>query len=181
MHGKTFVFLMNVQLLLARTLGCVAGGGKTKKTLQSPYLVCPPKQRQISVMVWGAITYGGQGTLKWVRVNINSQKYCSTLHEELLPLLQSGCPDNNYTFIQDNAPVHTSAETRAWLDHNSVSTSVWPRQSPGLNLIEKLRSSCEKISMGATHHQIYTSGLSVYFTPFLRIQSSTRTRPFHGG
>ena len=104
----------------------------------APYLVCPPRQRQISVMVWGAITYGGQRTLKWGRGNINSQNYCSTLHEELLPLLQSAYPDNNYTFIQDNAPVHTSAETRAWLDQNSVSTSVWPPQSPDLNLIENL-------------------------------------------
>ena len=70
----------------------------------APYLVCPPKQRQISVMVWGVITYGGQRTLKWVKGTINSQKYCSTLHEELLPLLQSAYPDNNYTFIQDKAP-----------------------------------------------------------------------------
>ena len=30
----------------------------------APYLVCPPKQRQISIMVWGAISYNGHRTLK---------------------------------------------------------------------------------------------------------------------
>ena len=77
----------------------------------APYLVCPPKQRQMSVMVCGAMTYNGQRTLKWVKGNINSEKYCSTLQEELLLLIQRAYPDNNYTFIQDNAPVHASAAT----------------------------------------------------------------------
>ena len=104
----------------------------------APYLVCPPKKRIVSIMVWGAVTYGGQTTLKWVRGNINSQKYCSTLQEELLPLLESAYPDGNYTFIQDNAPVHVSFEARTWLDCNSVITSVCPPQSPDLNLIENL-------------------------------------------
>ena len=38
----------------------------------APYLVCPPKKRLVSLMVWGAVMYGGQRTLKWVRGNINS-------------------------------------------------------------------------------------------------------------
>ena len=42
------------------------------------------------------------------------------------------------TFVLDNAPVHVSAETRTWLDCNSVNTSVWPPQSPDLNLIQNL-------------------------------------------
>ena len=82
----------------------------------TPYLVCPLKKRLVSIMVWGAITYGGQRTLKLARENINSQKYCSTLQEELLPLLESAYPDGNYTFVQDTAPVHVSAETGTWLD-----------------------------------------------------------------
>ena len=89
----------------------------------TPYLVCAPKKRLVSIMVWGAVTYGGQRTLKWVRRNINSQKYCSTQREELFPLLESAYPDGNYTFVQDNAPVHVSAETRTWLDCNSV--NLW--------------------------------------------------------
>ena len=104
----------------------------------APYLVCPPKKRLVSIMVWGAVTYGGQRTLKWVRRNINSQKYCPTLQEELLPLLESTYPDGNYTFVLDNAPVHVSAEIRTWLDCNSVNTSVWPPHSPDLNLIQNL-------------------------------------------
>ena len=34
--------------------------------------------------------------------------------------------------------VHVSAETRTWLDCNLVNTSVWPPQSPDINLIENL-------------------------------------------
>ena len=56
----------------------------------------------------------------------------------MIPLIENAYPDGNYTFVQDNAPVHVSAETRTWLDCNSVNTSVWPPQSPDLNLIENL-------------------------------------------
>ena len=39
----------------------------------SPHLVCPPRNRKFSVMVWGAITFSGERTLNWVKGNIDSQ------------------------------------------------------------------------------------------------------------
>ena len=118
---KNFCFSDECSAVLGKDSRMYCWRREDKK--DAPYLVCPPKKRLVSTMVWGAITYGSQRTLKWVRGNINSQKYCSTL-QELLPLLESAYPHGNYTFVQDNAPVHVSAETRTWLDCNSVNTSV---------------------------------------------------------
>ena len=94
----------------------------------APHLVCSPKKRLVSIMVWEAATYGGQRTLKWVRGSINSQKYCSTLQEELLPQLESAYPNGNHTFVQDDAPVHVSAETRTWLQSCRIYTRTIARK-----------------------------------------------------
>ena len=131
---------MNVQWSLVTIPGCTVGGGKMKRCTSARL---PTKTKTNVRNGLGAITYNGQRALKWVKGNINSEKYCSTLKEELLPLIQRAYPDNNYTFIQDNAPVHTSAQTRAWLDSKLVNTSVWPAQSPDLYIIENIWRECK--------------------------------------
>ena len=156
---------------------------RMKDENDAPYLVCPPKKRLVSIMICMAITYGGQRTLKWVRGNINSQKYCSTLQEELLPLLESAYPDGNYTFVQDNAPVHVSVETRTWLDCNSVNTSVWPPQSPDLNLIDNLWRETKvklrkNINNCTTPSDLYSRFQNIFFAiPEAAIQNLYCTIP----
>ena len=41
-------------------------------------------------------------------------------------------------FMQDNAPIHTAALARGWLEEHGVATVDWPPYSPDLNPIEHL-------------------------------------------
>ena len=89
-------------------------------------------------MVWGAIAFSGERTLNWVKVNIDSQKYIEVLQESLLPLIEHNFSDGKYTFMQDNAPVHTSRLTRDWLDSKGIHPTISPPQSPDMNIIENV-------------------------------------------
>ena len=40
--------------------------------------------------------------------------------------------------MQDNAPCHTSAQTRKWLSQKEIKLLTWPPQSPDMNPIESL-------------------------------------------
>ena len=181
---KLLFFLMNVQLLLARTLGSIAGEGKTKKTFH----ILPALLNRDKSPLWF-----GERLLMEAKEHSNGSEGILTPKSTVPHFMRSCFLCYRVHILTITTPlyrimplVHTLAETRAWLDHNSVNTSVWPPQSPRSkfdreSMARQLRSSCGKILMGATHHQIYTSGLSVYFTPFLRTQSSIYTPPFHGG
>ena len=65
--------------------------------------------------------------------NINSEK-CDLC---VLSQIQEFMDENpGLTFMQDNAPSHRSRLTRANLHRRGITTRVWPRYSPDLNLIE---------------------------------------------
>ena len=67
------------------------------------------------------------------RSGYSSQSYIETLQEGLLPHYR-----RSQLFMQDNARIHTSRATRAWLALKRVRTIDWPAYSPDLNLIEHL-------------------------------------------
>ncbi len=60
-----------------------------------------------------------------------SQSYQNALREGLLPVY-----DGTRIFIQDNAPIHTSAATMQWLLDHQIELRDWPPHSPDLNPIE---------------------------------------------
>jgi len=59
--------------------------------------------------------------------------YVEALKEGLKPSYKPG-----QRFMQDNAPIHTAKNTKAWLEQHGVWTIEWPKYSPDLNPIEYL-------------------------------------------
>ena len=90
----------------------------------------------------GIISLLGTLNIVFIDGRMNSIGYQALLEEKLPYMAQ--WPNIQFTFQQDNAPVHSSASTRRWLLDNNVSMLGWPARSPDLNPIENLWgvSSC---------------------------------------
>jgi transposase len=62
----------------------------------------------VSVNVWGCISVRGPGVLCIVEQRLNANVYVNILEQVMLPFVAQAFPDN-FTFQQDNCPIHTSA------------------------------------------------------------------------
>lgn len=89
-------------------------------------------------MVWGAIWLEGKSRLVIMtrdelakKKGFTSRSYIQALREGLLPVY-----DGTRHFQQDNASIHRSIVTEAFLLENAISLLQWPPHSPDLNPIE---------------------------------------------
>lgn len=106
--------------------------------VNKPHLVCPTHQRRLSVMIWGCVSFHGIGTFTPVIGNIDSRKYIDILDEHLWPVLARHFPNDDYIFMDDNAPVHRARNVKTFKENNNIHDTEWPAQSPDLNLIENI-------------------------------------------
>lgn len=91
------------------------------------------------IHAWGAIGWAGVGPLKRVEGNLNAQAY----QDQILGDLEQTCGTlarrgHRWYFLQDNAPAHNAATTRAFLEARGIPLIEWPGNSPDLNPIEHL-------------------------------------------
>jgi transposase len=96
---------------------------------------------RISVMFWSCFWQDELGPLVALpKGSVNSARYCEILEEHLFPFYSAvkAAMGHEPWFMEDNARVHTSAETRAFKDDLEIRTMAWPPQSPDLNPIENL-------------------------------------------
>lgn len=97
-------------------------------------------QPSISQMYWGGIWKTGRTPLVPMirdenapRRGYSSWSYQKALEEGLLPLY-----DGTRRFQQDNARIHTSESSMAWLAARGIELLEWPPLSPDLSPIENL-------------------------------------------
>jgi transposase len=103
------------------------------------------KTRSPTVMVWGVINGNGTGPLVRCIGRINQHAYKDTL-EAHVAYLQSG------TFMQDNAPCHSTHLIRNWFEQQGITTLPWPSLSPDLNPLEHLWGIMKRKIQGEQFH-----------------------------
>jgi hypothetical protein len=97
----------------------------------------------VKVNVWAAFCAAGQGYCHIFNEKLDKHLYKRILADNLLPSARlhfSLAPPQveQWHFLQDNDPKHTSGVVSEWLHNNGVSVIDFPPYSPDLNPIENL-------------------------------------------
>ncbi|KAL3271832.1 hypothetical protein HHI36_022302 [Cryptolaemus montrouzieri] len=90
-----------------------------------------PKYQGGSVIFRGGIMLGGKTDLISFPVSVTARNYVDIVLEPIVRLWQSA-HGKNFTFIQDNAPPHTSNFARHYVEIEGIAISDWPPCSPFL-------------------------------------------------
>ncbi|KHJ89269.1 hypothetical protein OESDEN_10911 [Oesophagostomum dentatum] len=90
-----------------------------------------------SLMIWGVFCGSRKVGLAFVSSRMDSTEYQEVLSSHLVPFLEEQ-GEQEYRFQQDNARIHVSRSTVAFLNEHSYPLLDWPPRSPDLNPIENL-------------------------------------------
>lgn len=90
-------------------------------------------------MVWGGIATDIKLPLYFFEGTVTAQTYIDALSTTLLPFLEVHGNDD-WLFLQDNAPAHTANTTKKFLQDKGIRTANHPPSSPDLNPIENVWS-----------------------------------------
>lgn len=108
-------------------------------------------KNKTGVMMWLAITSDGRSRLVTCPDRVNSDSYQKSILTPNLNFIRQRNPSlrDNVVFMQDGAPAHTSASTRAFLTKHRVNLlPEWPPQSPDLNPVEHCWGKIAKALVG---------------------------------
>ena len=88
-------------------------------------------------MIWAAFGYEGESKIAFISSKMKSEDYQKVLEEFLLPVAGK-ISGRGWQFQQDNAPIHVSGSTKAWMTRKNIRVLDWPACSPDINPIENL-------------------------------------------
>ena len=109
------------------------------------------RQKELTIKVWGAISFDGVGPLVRYEDSMNGIKYRNILTNHLLPTypwLESSMMEEEpledelptFKFVHDKSSVHTSNLITGFMNDNAVYSLDWPPNSPDINIIENVWS-----------------------------------------
>ncbi len=106
-----------------------------------------------SVMIWGAMSSAGVGSLCFLKTNVAAPVYQEILEHFMLPSADQLFKDADFIFQQDLAPAHTAKSTKSWLNDHGVGVLDWPANSPVLNQEENEKQEIKKCRWAEGHCQ----------------------------
>lgn len=139
-----------------------------------------------TVMTWGAFSADGTFQIQFTSSRMNSLDYQNVLDQELAPFFVSN-PNSGFTFLQDNASIHVSASTKAYLQSKNIPTIDWPACSPDVNPIENLwgilarrvyANGCQFADVNALKGAIIAEWANIPVSLLQKLASSMKSRIF---
>lgn len=123
-----------------------------------------------SVMVWACFSYYGRSAIDFMNGKQESECCLDLMESSMLPMDHTR-HDENWVYMQENAPINTSRKSLKWFRQSGVALMPWPENLPDLNPIENLwgvlsrrgydNNQCyksiseEKVSIQEQWHEIY--------------------------
>ncbi|KAL3287774.1 hypothetical protein HHI36_002236 [Cryptolaemus montrouzieri] len=89
-------------------------------------------------MFWGGIVLGRKTDLISFPASVTAGNYVDLVLEPIVGTWR-GAHGENFTFMQDNAPPHTSNLARHYLETKGIAILDWSAFPPDLNPIERMR------------------------------------------
>lgn len=102
------------------------------------YIIPFKKGKGFSFMIWAAIWGDGHSEINRLSRDEDAphRGYTARSYLEILEPNLAAIWTQDMTFMQDNAPIHSSHKVKDWLQHHGIEVMEWPPYSPDLNPIE---------------------------------------------
>jgi transposase len=111
------------------------------------------------LLMWGCMSWAGFANGVVPDEKVNSDVYTAILEEHLKASANSCFGSKQFIFQQDNASVHISKVTNAWIKKNKIKVLPWPAKSPDMNPIEhfwdKLKSIVREFPPAADKEELW--------------------------
>ena len=90
------------------------------------------------MMVWGCFSWGGVGSLVFIRDKLTALKYVDIVNDHIILSATEMGIQSDFVFQQDNDPKHTARVTKDFFEEVTLEVLPWPSYSPDINPIEHL-------------------------------------------